>query len=115
MNHDIGSLQLSNSHLFHKNNELLFNSDILIDIKNSKKLFSFLDTSKSSQKNFKTILINLDYNFLSNKIKFNNLKIDNNDTNDKLLTIIDNFNDNDLNNSNKTRRLLNELFKSYAG
>ena len=88
---------------------------MLIDIKNSKNLFSFLNTRKSSQKDFKTIFINLDYNFLSNTIKFNDLKIDNKDTKDPFLSIIDDFNDNSLNNLNKSRRLLNELLKVYAG
>ena len=115
VNNNIGSLQFSNSNLFYKNNELVFNSDILIDIKNSKNLFSFLNTSKSSRKNFKTILINLDYNFLRNKIKFNNLKIDNSDVNNQILTIIDGFMDNDLNNLNKSRGLINELLKIYSG
>ena len=115
INNDIGSLQIINSNLFYKNNELIFNSDILIEIKNSKNLFSFLNTGKASRKDFKTILINLDYDFLNNTIKFNNLKIDNNDTSDQFLTIIDEFNDKYLNNSNKTRRLLNKLLKAYAG
>ena len=115
VNNKIGSLQFSNSNLFYKNNELVFNSDMLIDIKNSKNLFSFLNTRKSSRKDFKTIFINLDYNFLSNTIKFNDLKIDNKDTKDPFLSIIDDFNDNSLNNLNKSRRLLNELLKVYAG
>ena len=115
INYDVGTLELSNSNLFLKDNELVFNSDILINIINSKNLFSFLNTKKSSRKNFKNILINLDYNFLSNKIKFNSLKIDNNDVSNQFLTIIDGFNNNDMNNLNKSRRLLNELLRVYAG
>ena len=76
-----------------------------------ENLFSFLNTKKSSRKDFKNILINLDYNFLSNKIKFNSLKIDNKDVSNQFLTIIDGFNDNDMNNLIKSRRLLNELLK----
>ena len=93
----------------------MFNSDLLIDIKNSKNLFSLLNTNKSSRKDFKTILLNLDYNFLTNRIKFNNLKIDNNDTNEQFLTIINDFNIKDLNNPNKGRRMLNDLLKAYVG
>ena len=114
-NYDIGTLELSNSDLFLKNNELVFNSDILINIKNSENLFSLLNTKKSSRKDFKNILINLDYYFLSNKIKFNSLKIDNKDASHQFLTIIDGFNDNDINNLIKSRRLLNELLRVYAG
>ena len=115
INNNIGSLQFSNSNLFLKNNDLVFNGDIFIDIENSENLFSFLNTRKSSRKDFKTILINLDYNFTDNRIKFNNFKIDSSEVESKLLTIIDNFNDNNVNNLNKSRRLLNELLKAYAG
>ena len=115
VNDDIGSLQLSKSDLSYKNNELVFVSDMLVNIKNSKKLFSFLNTNKSSRKKFQTILINFEYNFLSNKIKFNNLKIDNNAVSSQLLSIINEFNNNDLNNLNKSRRILNDLFGAYAG
>ena len=115
VNSKIGSLQLSNSNLFYKDNELMFNSQMLIDITNSKNLFSFFDTNKSAQKNFKNILVNFEYSFLNNRIKFNNLKIDNKDVDSQFLSIIDDFNVNDLNNLNKSRRILNELFKVYAG
>ena len=115
VNDDIGSLQLSRSNLFIKNNDLVLNSDILIDIKNSKNLFSLLNTPKSSRKDLKSILINFDYNFLNNKIKFNSIKIDNSNISNQLLTIIDSFNDNNINNFIRSRRLLNKLLKVYAG
>ena len=115
INNNIGSLQLNNSNLFYENNELTFNSDILIDIQNSQKLFSFLNTSKSSRKDIKTILINLDYDFLANQIRFNNVKIDNRKVSSQLLTIIEDFTDNNQNNFNKSRRLLNEALKAYEG
>ena len=115
INDSIGSLQLSNSDLSYKNNQLIFNADIQIDIKNSKNLFSFLNTKKSLRKDFKTILLNLNYNFSSNMIKFNNIKIDNYDVSNQFLTIIKGFSNNDLNNLNKSRRLLNELINIYAG
>ena len=115
VNDDVGSLQFNNSNLFLKNNELVFNSNLLIDIKNSEHIFSFLNTAKSSRKNFKNILINFDYDFLKKKIKFNSVKIDNIDVDTQFLRIIDGFNDNALNNLNKSRRLLNDLLKAYDG
>ena len=87
----------------------------MIDIQNSQKLFSFLNTSKSSRKDIKTILINLDYDFLANQIRFNNIKIDNKEVSSQLLTIISDFTDNNQNNFNKSRRLLNEALKAYEG
>ena len=103
VNDKIGSLELRNSNFFFENNNLILNTDILITIKNSDHLFSFLNTSKSLGKNLKNILINLDYDFLTNQIEFNNMKIDNNEISDNLLEIIEDFKNNNLNNLNKSR------------
>ena len=115
INNEIGSLKLSNSNLFFKDNNLIFNSDILIDVKNSDRLFSFLNTNKSLRKDFKNILINLDYHFLDKQIKFNSVKIDNIKINDEFLTIIHGFKGIDLNNFNNNRRLVNQLLEAYDG
>ena len=115
VNDDIGSVELINSNLFLKNKKLVFNSDILINIENSDRLFTFLNTGKLSRKKIRKILINLDYDFLSNEFEFNNIKINGNEASDQLLTIIDSFKDNNLNNFNKSRRLVNELLNAYEG
>ena len=115
INDKIGSLELKNSNLFFKNKNLILNTDILIDIESSNHLFSLLNTNKSSRKIFKKILVNLDYNFISNQLKFNNAKIDNNEFSDELFEIIEGFEDNNLNNVIKSRKLVNELLKAYAG
>jgi hypothetical protein len=115
INDDIGSLKLNNSDLIFKDDNLILSTDILVDIKNSDYLFSFLNTKKSSRKNLKNISINLDYNFSTNQIKVHNIRIDNNKMSNYLLTIIDSFNDNNFNNLNKTRRLLNDLLNAYEG
>ena len=114
-NNKIGSVELKNSNLFFKNKSLILNTDILIDIKSSSHLFSFLNTNKLSRKIFKKILINLDYNFISDQFKFNYAKIDDNEFSDELLKIIDGFEDNTVNNNIKSRRLANELLKAYSG
>ena len=114
---DLGLLELSNSNLFLKDNILVFNGDISLNIKDSDRLFSFLKIKKSSSKDFKNILINLDYNFLSNQIKFNDIMIDNKKVSDELLTIIDNLdvNANNLTNLNKSRRLIYRVLSAYSG
>ena len=114
-NDKVGSFELKNSNLFLKKKNLILNTDLLINIKSSDHLFSFLNTNKSSRKDFKKILINLDYNFLSNQIKFNNAKIDDNKFNDELLRILEGFEDNNLNNTIKSRRLINTLLSAYDG
>ena len=115
INEDIGLLQLNNSNLFIKNNNLVLKADILVNIKNSNNLFSFLNTNKKYRKEIKNILINIDYNFLNNQIKFNNIKVDNNEVSDQFLAIIDSFKNNNFNNLNKSRKLINELFQAYEG
>ena len=115
INNDIGILELRNSNLFLKNNNLILNTDLLFDIKNSDRLFSFLNTNKKSRKEIKSVLINLEYNFLTNEIKFQNIKIDNNEVSDQFLNVIDGFTNNNSNNLIKSRQLLNKLFNIYEG
>ena len=116
VNDEIGSIVLKNSNFIYQNSNLILRTDILIDIKNSDNLFSFLNTNKSFRKNLKNIFINLDYDFLSNQIKFNNVKIDNIEVSEKLIAIVEGFNDNNNNNFNKSRRIINDLLEAaYEG
>ena len=115
INDGIGLLELNKSNLLFENNNLILNTNILFEIKNSNALFSFLNTNKKSRKEIKKILVNLNYDFLSNQIEFNNIKIDNNDVNAQFFNIVDGFKDNNSNNLVKTRRLLNELLEAYEG
>ena len=115
INNDIGMFKLTNSDLFLQNNKLILNTTLFFDIKNSDRLFSFLNTRKSYRKKIKNILVNIDYDFQNNEIKFNNVKIDNNETSDQFMNVIEGFSNNDSNNLVKTRRLLNQLFSIYEG
>ena len=65
-----------------------------------------LTQKKTSRRKINNVLINFDYDFLNNVIKFNNIKIDNNKVGDQILNIIEEFEDNNLNNTIKTKRLL---------
>ena len=115
INNDIGLFKLDNSNVFYENNKLVLNTDLLLDVKDSDRLFAFLNTSKKSRKEIRNILINLNYDFLSNEIQFNNIKINNSDMEGQFLNIIDGFKDNSSNNLIKSRRLFNELFDVYDG
>ena len=114
-NKDIGSLLIENSSLYFDKKELYLNTDIIFDIKNSKKLFSFLQTSKKSRKPMKNVFMNIDYSFLNDQIKFNSLKIDNNKIDDELITIIEGLNDYKMNNLIKSKRILNKFISAYDG
>jgi hypothetical protein len=115
INKKIGLLELDSSNLRFENDRLILNTDIIIKINSSNELFSLLQTSKKSRKQIKNILINLDYDFLTNQIKFNKFKIDNKNLSDELMGVVDGFNDNNSNNWNKSKRLLNTLFDAYDG
>ena len=115
INKKIGTLEFENSNLSYTNDKLILNTDIIIDIKNHNELFSLLQTNKKFRKPITNMLINLDYDFLSKAINFNNIKINNEQINNELLRIIDGFNDNELNNWNKSKRLLNIFFENYEG
>ena len=115
INNKIGMLELENSNLSYENNRLILNTDILVNVKNYNKLYSLLQTNKKFRRPITDILINLDYDFLSKKVNFNNIKINNHQTNDELLRIIDGFNDSDSINWNKSKRILNTFFEAYEG
>jgi hypothetical protein len=115
VNDKIGLMELSNSSLFLKNNELILNTDILFTIKDTKPLFSLLNTSKNSRKEIKNILVNLNYDFLANEIDFNKVKIDNTEVSDQFLNVLEGFIDNEKNNPIKSKLLLNKLLNIYAG
>ena len=115
INNKIGLIEVSKSDLFLENDKLFLTANLSIDIKNTDKLFSFLNTSKKSRKNIKNIKLNIIYDFLSNEIEFKNIKINNNEVSDQFLNIVGGFNDNNSNNLTKTRRLLNELIDFYEG
>ena len=115
INEKIGSLELKNSNLSFVTDRLILTTDIIIDINNSDELFSLLQTNKKFRKPIKNIVISLNYDFLTDQIKFANFRIDNKEANNELSIIIQDFHDNNFNNFNKSKRLLNALFESYEG
>tara|TARA_B100000780_G_scaffold150360_1_gene105065 strand:+ start:617 stop:2101 length:1485 start_codon:yes stop_codon:yes gene_type:complete len=115
INKKIGEFKLDNSNLFFENDQLILNTDIVINILNPDNLFSFLQTERKSRTPFKNIFINLDYDFSTNQIKFYKFNIDGSEASDKMQRIIKNFDVNNANNLNKSRRLLNKLFTAYEG
>jgi len=115
INNNIGLIEVSNSDLFLENDKLILTSNLSIDIKDTDRLFSFLNTSKKSRKDIKNIKLNIIYDFLSNQIELKNIKIDDNDVSSQFYSIAEGFIDNNSNNLTKSRNLLNELINLYEG
>ena len=113
VNNRIGTFKLDNSNLFLKDNNLVLNTDIFIDIENIDNLFTFLNTNKLSRRKIKNILVNLNYNLSTNQFEFNNIKVDFKKISNQLLLIVEGFRDNNLNNLNRSRVLINEFLKGY--
>ena len=83
INNNIGLIEVSNSDLFLENDKLILTANLSIDIKNTNRLYSFLNTNKRLRKNIKNIKLNIIYDFLSNEIVFKNIKIDDNEVSDQ--------------------------------
>jgi len=115
INNNIGLIEVSNSDLFLENDKLVLTSNLSIDIKDTGRLFSFLNTNKKSRKNIKNVKLNIIYDFLSNQIKLKNIKINDNDVSSQFNNIAEGFIDNNSNNLTKSRKLLNELIDLYEG
>ena len=112
---DIGFLKISNSDLFLKDDKLTLATNLSIDIKDTDKLFSFLNTSKKLRKNIKNIELNITYDFASNQIEFRNIRINDKEVSDQFQNIVETFTDNNSNNLTRSRRILNELIGLYEG
>ena len=115
INDKILSMELERSNLFFENDNLILNTNVLIDIKNYDKLFTLLQTNRKFRKPIKKIVLNLDYSFFSNEITFNNFKINNKEASDELYRTIEDFSDNNFYNWNKNKRLMNRLIERYEG
>jgi hypothetical protein len=115
INKDIGLIKISNSDLFLENNKLILTANLSIDIKDSDRLYSFLNTNKRLRKDIKNIKLNITYDFLSNEIVFQNINIDDNKVSEQFYNIVKSFSDTSSNNLTKSRRLLNELISLYEG
>jgi len=114
INNNIGLLEVSKSDLFLENDKLILTANLSIDIKNTNKFYSFLNTNKRLRKNIKNIKLNIIYDFLSNEIVFKNIKVDDNEVSDQFMNIVEGFIDNNSNNLTKSRKLLNELINLYV-
>ena len=114
----IGLLTLSQSKLILKDNNLLFNGDFNLSIKNSNSFFSFFQTFKDIRKPIKNISFNLDVNFLTNKLRINNFKIDNVNSSNEMKRVLNDFNNSKnqkIYNMIVFKSLVNKIFTAYAG
>ena len=108
-------MELTKSDLFFKDEKLILNADAVINIQDLDNLFSFFQTPKKIRKSLKTILINFDYDLLTNQLNLNNLKVDNVESTIEMINIIEDFNDIVNYNLNKNKIIFNKLISAYEG
>jgi hypothetical protein len=114
----IGVLKLINSRLLLRENNLLFMTNVRLNLENPNNFFSFLQISKKNRKPINNIFFNLDYNSLDNKFKISDFSIDASESNKDILNILDNFNQagsQKIDNIIEFKNLANKLLEAYAG
>tara|TARA_B110000196_G_scaffold318681_1_gene334641 strand:+ start:685 stop:2208 length:1524 start_codon:yes stop_codon:yes gene_type:complete len=114
----IGLLKLSNSKLILDDDNLVFNSNFNLSIKNSKSFFFFFQTPKKIRKQIKNISFNLNFAFLNNELEVNSFKIDGLELNQEIKEILSTFNEtknNQIDNLIMFKSLINKIFAAYDG
>ena len=113
---DYVDFQIFDSLLYVRDNNLVLDSNISIDIHNSSEVYKFFQTPRNYRKKINKIKFNFIYNFDQEITNLNNIEIDNL-VNPELNKILDQFISKDtiLQNRIYFKSLINEAIKSYAG
>tara|TARA_B100001057_G_scaffold43572_1_gene38969 strand:+ start:49 stop:1551 length:1503 start_codon:yes stop_codon:yes gene_type:complete len=108
--------QISNSLLYVRDNNLVLDGNISIDIYDVNKIYKYFKTPRNYRKEISKIKLNFAYNFDQKVTTFNNIEIDGS-INQKVNQIFNQFVSKDtlLQNRVYFKNLINEAFKSYAG
>jgi hypothetical protein len=108
--------KISNSLIYMKNDELVLDGNMTIDINDFNEIYKFLQTPRNYRKEINKMEFNFVYNFDQKTTTLNNIKIDgdiNNDVNKILNQYISR--DTILQNRIYFKSLINRAIKSYAG
>ena len=110
-----GSLKVLNGNLYSDNKNIFLNLNVLLDIKNQKKFYNFLQIQKKYRIDLEKINLGTEINLNTGKIKILNFKINNIDTDDltkKITKVIQNNNveiSKNFNNWIVMKRFLNSI------
>ena len=116
----IGSLLLYNSSMDDVNGELIFKGNFNLSIKDQKQFYKIFQTSKKFRKTIKNNFFEIEINLFNDKIKVQNISIDNlklDKKNEEIIQILDNFNslENKSNNWIYIKKLTNDVLENYFG
>ena len=113
---DYADFQIFDSLLYVRDNNLVLDGNISIDIHNSSEIYKFFQTPRNYRKKINKIKFNFIYNFDQKITILNNIEIDNlvnPEVNNILGQFI--FKDTILQNRIYLKNLINKAIKSYAG
>lgn len=108
--------KIMNSLLYVKENQLILDGKLTLDIKNYSEIYKFLQTSKNLRPKLNEIELDFNYNFDQQIIYFNNIKIDNKfnkKINEVLKKMI--FKKNRLQNKIYFKNMMNKAIVAYSG
>ena len=110
------SFNFKDSVLRIENNNIILDSKIIMDIKNSKKIYKFFKTTKKSRSEIKKIELDFSYNFIQKSTDLKDIKIDNKNI-PEVYEFFNKFNleKNRFNNKIEFKNFINKFFKVYAG
>ncbi|MDC0864216.1 hypothetical protein OAP88_05125, partial [Candidatus Pelagibacter sp.] len=113
---DYVDFQIFDSLLYVKDNNLVLDGNISIDIHNSSEIYKFFQTPRNYRKEIKKIKFNFIYNFDQEITNLNNIEIDNL-VNPEVNNILGQFISKEtiLQNRIYFKSLINEAIKSYVG
>jgi hypothetical protein len=113
---NITDFTIKDSLIYVKNNELVLDGKLNINIENSDAIFQFLLTPKKYRTDLKEIDLDFVYNFDQNILNLNNIRVNKLQMKniDKILNILI-FKDNKLQNKVYLKSKFNSALKAYAG
>ena len=113
---DYANFKISNSLLYVKDNNLILDGQLIIEVKNYNEIYKLLQTPRDFRSEIKKVELSFIHNFDQKKMNINNIKI-NGQVHDKVNNIIKEFTStkNKLQNRIYLKNLMNKAIKSYAG
>jgi len=113
---DVTDFKIKDSLIYLKNNELVLDGKLDLNIKNSNAIFQFLLTPKKYRTNLKKIDLDFAYNFDQNVLNLNNIRV-NEQSNKNIDKTLKNliFRGNKLQNKVYLKSKFNSALKAYAG
>ena len=108
--------EISDTLIYVKDNQLILDGKLIIDIVNLNKVYKYMLTPKKNRLKIKKVMLNIKYNFDQKILIMNNVQIDN-QTNQKVGEALQSliFKNDNLQNKIYLKKIINSAIKSYVG